>query len=346
VYRRCVLGAGVRTTIARCLEQGSFSGPSSRLLARAHASLASRVVARPLVIPTRGGGEPSLLTVTIGGATIGGSGKTRVALACTRELATRGASVVLIGHAYRATPGGARVVSPTDSVGDVGDEALACARVLADVPRARVVVGPDRQSAIDLAASLSPRADVAVIDGPLQLTPSRSSLAVLALDAEAPWGAGYVPPAGDLRAPRAALLAHADLVVDVDATPRAVLLDSGRRVLDLASFAASATALRIGLFTALGRPERLVRALARAGLAPLHVVRAPDHGPMTPRLGRRLVDLPVDLWLATTKCAVHLERLDLAAPLGILDGSLVLPPSLALRLAALLSSNDAFRINR
>lgn len=341
-----MLRAGVRTTIARCLEGGSFSGPGSRLLARAHATVASRAVARPLDVPARGAAEPSLLTVTVGGATIGGSGKTRVALACTRELASRGASVVLIGHAYRATPGAARLVSRTDTLGDVGDEALACARALADVPGARVVVGPDRQSAIDLAASLSPRVDVVVIDGPLQLTPSRSSLAVLALDAEAPWGAGHVPPAGDLRAPRAALLAHADLVVDVDASPRVVLLDSGRRALDLPSFVASAVALRVGLFTALGRPERLVGALARAGLAPLHVVRAPDHGPITPRLARRLVDLPVDLWLATTKCALHLETLDLAAPLGILDGSLVLPSSLALRLAALASPTDAFRIDR
>jgi tetraacyldisaccharide-1-P 4'-kinase len=347
VYRRRVLGAGVRTTIARCLEEGSFSGRTSRLLARAHASFASRSVARPLVIPRCGHAtaEPHLLTVTVGGATIGGSGKTRVALACTRELASLGASVVLIGHAYRARPRAARVVSPSDVLDDVGDEALASARALADVPDARgtrgarVVVAPDRQSAIDFAASLSPRVDVVVIDGPLQLAPSPASLSVLALDAEAPWGAGHVPPAGDLRAPREALLAHADHVALVDAAPQAVLLDAGRRPVDLASFAASSAGLRLGLFTALGRPERLVRALARAGIAPDQVVRAPDHGPLPPNLGRHLVDLPVDLWLATTKCALHLEALRRArshrARLAILDGSLMLPPSLALGLARL-----------
>lgn len=323
-----VLGPFVRTAIARCLEEGTFSDPGSRLLARAHAVLASRAVARPLALPVRAPHEPRLVTVTVGGATLGGSGRTRVALACTRALARHGAAVVLIGHAYGGTPGGPRVVSPADALAVVGDEALACARALADLPRARVVVGADRQSALDLAASLLPRIDAVVIDGPLQLAPSRSSLAILALDAEAPWGAGRVPPAGDLRAPRQALLAHADEVVHVDATPRAVVLDSGRRTIELAELARSSAGLRVGLFTALGRPGRLVRALARAGITPCEIVRAPDHGPLSLRLGRQLVDFPVDVWLATSKCAVHLEGLELGERLAILDGSLLLPPSI------------------
>jgi tetraacyldisaccharide-1-P 4'-kinase len=330
----------VATTVAQWLETGRFSGPAARAVANAHAVLARRAVARPLRVPVRGAHEPALVTITVGGATLGGSGRTRVALACVHELAGRGAQVALVGHAYGAAPGLARVVSAADALGDVGDEALACARALAKIPNARVVVGPTRQAAVDHAATLEPRVRAIVLDGPLQLAPSRASLSVLALDADAPWGAGAVPPAGDLRAPRDALLAHADHVVSIDAMPCGAMLDGG--VVDLASLRSSLPMhARIGLFTALARPERLARGLARAGLVACTTVRIADHGPVTPAARRRLVDSPVDLWLATSKCATHLEGLALGAPLAILDGSLVLPAVLSLALEELLRGSDA-----
>ncbi len=332
MYRRVVQ---VRATLARWLEQGPGASPllssGARALAAVHAPFASRGVARPLDIPAR---EPRLFVVAVGGATLGGSGKTRVALACVRELAASGANVVLIGHAYGARRGllGARVVSPDDSLDEVGDEALACARELAAITAARVVVGGTRQAAIDYAARLRPHVDVVVIDGPLQLAPQRASLSLLAVDAREPWGAGDVAPAGDLRAPREALLAHTDHVVTVDATPRNVHLDGATLSLDV--FANTSKGSRIGLFTAIARPGRLTKALVAAGVSPHVFVRAADHGPMTARLCRELDAAPVDLWLATAKCAVHLESLargGVAAAsipplrLAILDGSLVLP---------------------
>ena len=347
MYGSRVLAPALRTSVATwlgtALETGRFAGPASRAVASAHALLARRAVARPLRIPARAAHEAALVTITVGGATLGGSGRTRVALACVRELAARGVQVALVGHGYGAAPGAARVVIAADVLDDVGDEALACARALASFPNARVVVAPTRQAAIDHAAAREPRVDAIVLDGPLQLAPSRASLSILALDAEAPWGAGAVPPAGDLRAPRDALLAHADHVVSVDAMPCGATLDG--LWVDLASLRSSLPAhARIGVFTALARPERLARCLARGGFVPSMTVRIPDHGPMTPAARRRLVDSPVDLWLATTKCATHLEGLPLGAPLAILDGSFVLPAVLEGALAALLLSGDAIRI--
>ena len=38
-------------------------------------------------------------------------------------------------------------------------------------------------------------------------------------------------------------------------------------------------ALRVGLLSALARPDRVVRSLERCGLRVRAVVRAPDHGP-------------------------------------------------------------------
>ena len=346
MYRRDVLGEmlpQVRTTIARWLEQGTLSNPASRAVGRAHAAFAGRALSRPLRVPlrTEAGAHP-LLTVTVGGSTLGGSGKTRVALACACELASHGANVVLIGHAYRASPGMPRVVTPADSVADVGDEALACARELARAcaDRVRVVVAPSRQAAVDFAAHLVPRVDAVVLDGPLQLAPVRSSLSILSLDAAAPWGSGMGPPAGDLRASREALLARADHVVHVDATPRSVRLGASARTIELASFASSSSGMRLGLFTALARPDRLLRALELAGVRVREIVRAPDHGPLSPDLVRRLDDAEgrVDLWLATSKCAVHLEVRALGERLAILDGSLALPHAAALALRNLLDA--------
>jgi tetraacyldisaccharide 4'-kinase len=334
-----VLGP-VRTTVARWLEGGSLSVPLTRALAHAHGVIAARAVARPLRLPTHASGERRFFTVTVGGATLGGSGKTRVAVACARELAKRGARVALIGHAYRSAVRDARVVRVTDALDDVGDEALVCARALAATPEACVLVGPTRQAAVDLAASLVPAIDALVIDGPLQLAPVKASLALLAVDAHVPWGAGVLPPAGDLRAPREALLAAADRVVEVRATPARVLRshEDGGPVGEVAleAFAASCAGLRVGLFTALARPERLERALAESGFSLTAAVRAPDHGPLTAALARTLAAASdVDVWLATAKCALHLEAcpaLDLRARVAILDGWLDLPAAVSLAL--------------
>src|SRR2546423_886772 len=89
----------------------------SRAIAAAWGALAR--VERPVVLP-RGAHA-----IFVGGATLGGSGKTTVALACALELARAGKpDVVVIGHAYAARPARARDVSASDDVRVVGDEAL------------------------------------------------------------------------------------------------------------------------------------------------------------------------------------------------------------------------------
>lgn len=325
VYRHLVLDP--RRTVASWLERGALDGRCSRALAALHARVAARALVRPLSVPS------GMAVVTVGGATLGGSGKTRVALAVTRELARRGANVVLIGHAYRARPSRARVVAVDDPLEEVGDEALACVRVLDG--QARVVVAPARQAAVDFIASARTRPDVLVFDGPLQLSPVPAALALLAVDADAPWGAGALPPAGDLRAPPAALLAHADLVVPVDASPSAVILDGARVSLSILA----ARGVRLGLFTALARPARLERALARLGVPLAHVLEVADHGADPSSLARRLASVEVDHWLATPKCVLHLPSKergvaavlvdDLDLPVSILDALGRLSPSIS-----------------
>jgi tetraacyldisaccharide 4'-kinase len=261
--------------------------------------------------------------VAVGGATLGGSGKTPLAVACARELAERGARVALVGHGYRGRLSAARVVRVDDDLREVGDEALACARALAGV--APVVVAPNRHSAVKRAAEL---ADVVVIDGVLQTTPHRAHLSLLALDGPAPWGAGDVVPRGDLRATRRALLEASDLTVALGGE---LLRSRGAfrsgRLLSWADLGR----VRVGLFLALARPTRVLASLAHRGIVPSRVVQVPDHG-VRPGAIRSRIEASsgsVDLWLASSKCALHLEAA--GVPHAMLEH--VVLPSAALRQA-------------
>lgn len=318
MYRAPVSMAALRGVLGRGLERG-FALPLSveRALGRIAAPLTARAVARRLALPH---GVP---VVAVGGATLGGSGKTRVALGAAVRLAELGARVVLVGHAYRARPGRARVVHPSDALEVVGDEALACARALERLGVAvEVLVAPSRAEALRAATGFRP--DVLVVDGLLQARPRRVALSVLALDHAAPWGAGALPPVGDLRAPPSALLDASDVCVRLDATPAAVLLASGERA-GLERLAGR----RIGLFTAIGRPSRLRAALEARGIVPAAVVSAPDHGPVTASVARALAeaDPRVELWVATDKCSLHLPA-SRRGRLGVLEPSLAVPRSL------------------
>ncbi len=309
--------------VARALERGALGGPAAAFLAAAWAPLAGWSVVRHLALPA------AARVVAVGGATLGGSGKTPLAIACAAEIAAAGATVAFVGHAYRATPARPRIVGPNDDLREVGDEALLAARALAPAG-VSVVVAPRRADAIAFAAR---RARVLVIDGVAQTRPVRASLALLAVDAAEPWGrAGAVPPRGDLRAPRVALLAACDQVVTVgeEAGADARVVSRGAWLGGALLGWGCLSRLRLGLLAALARPDRIVRSLARRGLSITAVVRARDHAPF----GRRSLDAcaaqAVDLWIASPKCALQLR--DFAGvPFATLDHGLVLSEALRAR---------------
>jgi tetraacyldisaccharide 4'-kinase len=261
-------------------------------LERAWIRVATPALTRPLAVPD------ALFIVTIGGATLGGSGKTPLAIACARALSARRlgfpARVALIGHAYRARPRHARIVAIDDDIHEVGDEALVAARALAGT-EVVVIVAPTRQAAVTFAVSRG--VDVAIVDGPLQLRPRRADVAWLAVDGARPWGTGACPPLGDLRAPVASLRELSDRIVPV----------SGEMVLPESD--AALAKKKIGLVTSLARPERITLALRRRGIHPIAFVHAPDHRSASPRVLRATArTAQLDAWIATEKCAVHLEQ--------------------------------------
>ena len=305
----------LQAAIGQALEQGRWQGPIARATAAAFGPLVARAVVRRLTLPA------GARVIAVGGATLGGSGKTPLAVACARELAAMGARVALVGHAYRARPGVARRVFPDDPAAQVGDEALVAARELG--PAVPVVVAPKRAGAIEHAARL---AQILVLDGVLQTAPERVALALLAVDDDEPWGhAGAVPPRGDLQAPVDALRAAADEVVTIGGPASDARVTScGAWVGDRLVAWEEMRGRRLGLMCALGRPERVLRFLARRGIVPVAVVRGADHGPIPGDLLLR-ARRDVDVWLTTTKCALHAPALpDLPLCFATIDYALVL----------------------
>jgi tetraacyldisaccharide 4'-kinase len=333
-----------RAWMARGLEEGRVRGPLAIMASRVWARCAQ--VERPLQW------RDDARVVAVGGPTLGGSGKTPLAIACAEELRLGGAKVALVGHAYGATPGRARLVSPDDDVRRVGDEALVCARRLSSLG-VSVIVAPTRQEALDLALA---SADVVVIDGLCQTRPKRATLSLLAVDPVAPWGAGHCPPRGDLRAPIEAWLAATDRVVwvghpDRGSLPRVGLLptDEAQIVSEGAWLPASLgggrlgwdtlRALRLGLWTTVARPSRLLRQLDDQGIVPVRTAFGADHRPRAapphaPQGGA------IDLWLTTAKCAAHARYgrkppTPGGVPVATLDHALCLPSGLKERLSHL-----------
>lgn len=326
------LGDELRARAGRLLEIGVRPTPLRRAAALLWELASKTSVKRPLHLPA------GLRVIGVGGAVLGGAGKTPVAIALARELARLGENVALVSHAYRASPGRARRVRIADEPCEVGDDALASARLL-DPDHVPVISGPSRSASLELARSLG--ASIAVVDGLLQASPVPLTDSILVLDALAPWGSARCPPLGDLRAPREALLLAADHVAVVTPSiPEARGLDKTNKTLPhgairLPSSIAGARGaagrsidlaalkhLRAGLILAIARPDRIRRALEDCGIEPAIRVELADHAALTPAeldRARPPARGSPDIWLTTARCATKLPPELWGAPVLALD---------------------------
>jgi tetraacyldisaccharide 4'-kinase len=300
------------------LERGQDSF-AARALARVWERFAD--VERPLVIP-RG-----VEVIGVGGATLGGSGKTPTVLAIARELAAS-RPVSVVASAYRSKVREARRVRVEDRPELVGDEAAYLARALEPVG-VPVFVGESRTNALHLAGKHS---RLVIVDGLLQARPERVRLSLLVLDARCPWGSGRCPPAGDLRATIPELVSATDAVVLVG---EGELADLGRPVLrarseivgligpDGAQPLSMLEGARVGVALAIAHPERVLANLASLGVRPEEIVLSADHSNFdAARLAAGLGSSRLDAWLVSGKCGVKLEGC--GVPFWVLDHRLQL----------------------
>jgi tetraacyldisaccharide 4'-kinase len=169
---------------------------------------------------------------------------------------------------------------------------------------------------------------VVVADG-LRVDRRSGACALLALDEEAPWGAGACPPAGDLRARPRDLLGAASQVLVVGGGEPGRLPSGwwrGRWRLEVDALRGA----RVAAVTAVGRPGRFLAWLGRAGVEVVARVELPDHGgggaaeEVEARLGAGIFDAVV----CTEKCALWLPERLRGRPVIAARGALELPPGL------------------
>jgi tetraacyldisaccharide 4'-kinase len=233
----------------------------------------------------RRGARAAVPVVCIGNLTVGGAGKTPLALAVAGRLAAEGGTPMLLSRGYRGRLAGPLRVDPArHRARDVGDEPLVLARV------APTFVARDRVAGAQ--AAVAAGASVIVMDDGFQNPSLHKDFSVLVVDGRRGIGNGRVVPAGPLRAPLMAQLARADALVvvgpsqagaDVAAVARArgvPVFDAGLAP-DAAAVAALAGA-RVLAFAGIGDPQKLFATLTAAGIAVAATRSFPDHHRYTP----------------------------------------------------------------
>lgn len=215
----------------------------------------------------------------VGNLTVGGAGKTPVAIALAAEARRAGHKPGFLtrgyggsGHIHRVDPAGDRAM-------DSGDEPLLLAR------HAPVAVAVDRLAGIRLLMEAG--CDFAIMDDGFQSARLQFDFALVVVDGHRGIGNGHVIPAGPLRAPLYAQLRRADAVLTVGSGDGAVAVVRAAARAGKPVFAATTRVIdparvsgrRFLAFAGIGHPEKFFDTLEAAGAE--IAVRRPyaDHFP-------------------------------------------------------------------
>lgn len=258
--------------------------------------------------------------ISIGGITIGGSGKTPVAAEVARLLLDRGIRVGVVTGGYggraRQTPALVPLDGTSGLCRDFGDETALLAGWLAKSAGASLAAGKDKAGAAALAAARG--AQVVVVDDGFSHLRLHRDLDILVLDPEEPL---MLLPLGRAREPAAAC-AFADLIWHHSRQGRGAARPSERppevvsrnvprylkgadgRVLGKAS---SLRGKRVFLVAGIARPGAFSEMVRGLGAQVVGQTFIRDHWPFSPAMLRQAADLQPDYLLCTEKDLVRMS---------------------------------------
>lgn len=237
-------------------------GPLARLLQPASLLYGAVAAHRLRHAPRVGVGLPVLC---VGNPTVGGSGKTPVALALGQAANRMGLKPGFLSRGHGGRVGAARLLGAGDTAREVGDEPLLLA---AGGP---VAVGADRARGAALLEQAG--CDCIIMDDGFQSARIAIDCALLVVDRRAGLGNGLCLPAGPLRAPLTPQLSHAHAVLAMGEGNGAdgFLEEAGSRGLPVFSARLApknpqaVRGKRLLAFAGIGRPEKFFSSLEEAG---------------------------------------------------------------------------------
>ena len=242
------------------------------------AAITARRVARP-------GWRAAVPVICCGNVTVGGTGKTTLALDLGARIAAQGRVVHFLLRGYGGSVRGPHRVTAGDTVAQVGDEALLLAAL------APTWIGADRVAGAR--AAVAAGAEVLVLDDGLQNPGLHKDLSLLVVDGAVGFGNGRVLPAGPLREPVAVAAArcHATVLIGADATGAAAMLPPPvlRAGLRPGAEIAALVGRRVLAFAGIGRPEKFFAMLANAGVIVAGTMPFADHHPYSATDLRRVM---------------------------------------------------------
>ncbi len=217
--------------------------------------------------------------ICVGNLTVGGSGKTPVAIAIANLIAQRNVKPFFLTRGYGGRLRGPIEVNPrTHTAREVGDEPLLLANA------APTVVSRDRPAGAEYADRHG--ADVIVMDDGHQNSRLRKQISFVVVDANTGFGNRRILPAGPLREPVKDGLrrAHAVILVGGDQTTKI----SGYRglVFRVKLVAQDSPALHerpVMAFAGIGQPRKFLQSLRDLGVQVRSMKSFADHHIYTPK---------------------------------------------------------------
>jgi tetraacyldisaccharide 4'-kinase len=216
--------------------------------------------------------RPRAKVICVGNLTVGGTGKTPIAIAIAQLLLRRGLKPMFLTRGYGGKERGPIFVNLAhDSAEQVGDEPLLLARA------APAIVARDRAAGAHLADEA--QADAIIMDDGHQNFSVAKDLSLVLVDAGTGFGNGHIVPAGPLRESISQGLARADaIVLTGDGDPE---LRKFKGPVLRAHFKPSPeTGLRgqpVVAFAGTGRPEKFFATLAELGAEFVETSAFDDH---------------------------------------------------------------------
>jgi tetraacyldisaccharide 4'-kinase len=236
-----------------------------------------------------------LPVICVGNFTVGGSGKTPLAICLADIISGLGGKPWFLSRGYGGTlKGPLRVDAKSHSASDVGDEPLLLARY------APAVISRDRAEGARSIEAAAGTAGVILMDDGLQNPSLAKDLSIVVVDAARGFGNGRVIPAGPLRAPLAVQIGLSDVIALTGAKQADTTIVKRLRAMTQAPIIRTETQARLAgmrlqgqkviAYAGIANPDRFFSMLAGLGANVVERHAFADHHAFSSNDARGLLD--------------------------------------------------------